>query len=248
MLSSSAAYKVGAGLVDVAIPSCVSQVLMTKLPEAVTTPYQDEESNDFAFVDQKVQIASSILCGPGMSQAPYAKKLLTRILKEAPDDIVLVLDADALNMIAGDEELEKLVRQREGNTVLTPHMGEASRLLDKPISSLMNDPVTFGKELADRYQSIVVLKDALTLVMEPGGKIYYNCTGNNGMSTAGSGDVLAGMIAGLAGQGMPAFEAAFTGVYLHGLAGDMAAEKKGRYALMASDIVSNIHLDKLLEA
>ena len=248
VLTSAAAYKVGSGLVEVAIPSCVSSVLLSKLPEAVTTPYDDDEANDFAFVDKKVEAASAVLCGPGMSQAPYAKKLLTRILKTVPEDTVLVLDADALNMIAGDAGLEALVKNRGGNTVLTPHMGEASRLLDKPIADLMDDPIRYGKEMTERFNSIVVLKDALTLVFEPGGKIYYNCTGNNGMSTAGSGDVLAGMIAGLAGQGMEAFEAAFTGVYMHGLAGDEAAEKKGRYALMASDIVDHIHVDKLLEA
>ncbi len=245
--SSGAAYKAGAGLVECAIPEQASTVVMTNVPECITYPYSDE-SDDFSWVKERVKASSTVLAGPGLSQQPYVRKLLKTLFTAVPKTKTLVLDADALNWISSDEDLKAQIVKRGRNTILTPHIGEASRLMGKPIREIMQDPIEAVRALADEFNCIVALKDALTLVAEPHGNIFFNSTGNNGMSTAGSGDVLAGLIAGLSGQGMGAFEAACVGVYLHGLAGDAAAEKYGHYSMTAGDILKSIQIEKLMEA
>ena len=188
-----------------------------------------------------------MLVGPGLSQEPYVEKLLYKLFVAVPKEVPLVLDADALNWIAKEKSLADLIRARKGNTILTPHLGEASRLLKWSIPEIMQHPVEAVKAIRDQYESVAVLKDAMTLVCAPDGKIFYNNTGNNGMSTAGSGDVLAGMIAGLCAQGCEAFKAAYAGVYLHGAAGDRAKEIYGTHGMTASNIAEQIHLDKIAE-
>ncbi len=245
--AGSSAYKVGSGLVECAIPEAAANVLMSRLPEAITYPYDDGETADLAWMEEKTAGATTVICGPGLSQKPYAKNVLKALLENLSKDKILVLDADALNLIAANEELKELVRGREGNTVLTPHMGEASRLLKESIQEIMSDPLHYVKEIAKEYHAVAVLKDALTLVAEYKGaeRIFFNSTGNNGMSTAGSGDVLSGIIAGLSAQGMQAFEAACCGVYVHGAAGDLAREELGSYGMMAGDILSHIHIEQI---
>ncbi len=244
LLSAKSAYKMGTGLVNVAIPKETAMVVLTGLPEAVTTPYT---AGEWEWIEHKVQMATAVLVGPGLSQETYVKEMLYKLFTVVPTEIPMVLDADALNWIAKDKGLADLIRARKGNTILTPHLGEASRLLKQSVPEIMQHPVEAAKAIRDQYESVVVLKDAMTLVCAPDGRIFYNNTGNNGMSTAGSGDVLAGMIAGLCAQGMPAFKAAYAGVYLHGAAGDRAMEIYGTHGMMASDIVEQIHLEKIAE-
>ena len=244
LLSAKSAYKMGTGLVNVAIPKEAAMVVLTGLPEAVTTPYSEGE---WEWIEQKVKMATAVLVGPGLSQEPYVEKLLYKLFVAVPKEVPLVLDADALNWIAKEKGLADLIRARKGNTILTPHLGEASRLLKWSIPEIMQHPVEAVKAIRDQYESVAVLKDAMTLVCAPDGKIFYNNTGNNGMSTAGSGDVLAGMIAGLCAQGCEAFKAAYAGVYLHGAAGDRAKEIYGTYGMTASNIAEQIHLDKIAE-
>lgn len=245
--AGSAAYKVGAGLVECAIPEKAANVLMSRLPEAITYPYDDTESADLTWMSEKTEAATTVICGPGLSTKPYAKEILKTLLVSLSKDKVLVLDADALNLLAANDDLKELVKKRDGNTVLTPHMGEASRLLKESVAEIMSDPVCYVRKLAEEYHSVAVLKDALTLVAEYKGaeRIFFNSTGNNGMSTAGSGDVLSGVIAGLSAQGMKAFEAACCGVYVHGAAGDLAKEELGTYGMMAGDILSHIHIEQV---
>lgn len=241
VFTSLAAYRVGTGLVEVVLPESARLVLQSCVPEAVTCPYEDSEDNSFDFLTAEIAHATAVACGPGLSTQPYAHSLLKKILTEIPAQIPLVLDADALNLLSRDEELCHLLDKRSqnaGSTVLTPHMGEASRLIGRSIPEIMEDPVSAVTALCDRYHSIAVLKDALTLVREPSGRLYYNSTGNNGMSTAGSGDVLTGIVGGLLAQGVPAFRAACLGVYLHGAAGDLARKKFGSRAMTASDLLS----------
>ena len=165
-----------------------------------------------------------------------------------------MLDADALNVIAEPENgLIDLVRNRKGQTIITPHPGEAGRLLQMPEITGVTDRVRrmdFGKKLAEMTGAVAVLKGADTIVATPGGDSYTNTTGNPGMATGGSGDVLTGMIAGLWGQKqacedgglrrIAAWEAAVCGVFLHGLAGDLAAEVLGEYGMIAGDIAEKI--------
>ena len=189
--------------------------------------------------------------GPGWSQVSYVKDLMNMMLDTVPEQTPLVLDADALNLLAGSEVLQKKLINRSGQktaqtcTILTPHLGEASRLLQKPVSEIAANPVDAVLALTKKYNACVALKDAMTIVASPDGQLYFNQTGNHGMATAGSGDVLAGVIAGLAAQGVPAYRAAYLGVYLHGAAGDMAAKQQGCYAMTASDICAAIHPETL---
>lgn len=232
-----AAYHSGAGLVRALIPSAESLAMTLGAPEAVQIFYQDPVE---AAVPEDV---TCVLAGPGLGHNP---QLLMRILSTAPAESPLILDADALNFLAQDQEARITVQKRAGNTVLTPHMGEASRLCGKSIADLYKDLPGAARELAMQYQSVVVLKNASTVIASPDGRIAVNRTGNAGMSTAGAGDVLAGTIAGLCGQGGVLWENAVLGVWLHGRAGDAAAAKKGMYAMTASDLAEFLQPDRLI--
>ena len=247
ILSAASAYKVGTGLVEALVPESIQTVVQNRVPEAISCSYKAEDGEDLGFLNSLIEKTSAVMIGPGMSTEPYALHLIKRLIEVLPKKIPLVLDADALNLLSVDEELKDLVIARRGKTVLTPHLGEASRLLGLSVKEIMDEPIHAARLLSEKYHSIAVLKDAMTLVCEPGGRMFFNTTGNNGMSTAGSGDVLSGMIGGLLAQGMSIFEAACCGVFLHGAAGDLAKEDKGAYAMTSSDILSHIHIEKICE-
>ena len=232
-----AAYHTGAGLVRALIPATESLAMTLGAPEAVQILYRGPEE---AAVSED---ASCVLAGPGLG---YNPQLLMRIFQSTPTEIPLILDADALNFLAQDQEARTIIEKRAGNTVLTPHMGEASRLYGQKIADLYKDLPGTARKLAAQYQSVVVLKNASTVIASPDGRIAVNQTGNAGMSTAGSGDVLAGTIAGLCGQGGALWENAVLGVWLHGKAGDAAAAEKGMYALTASDLTEFLQPDRLI--
>ena len=253
ILSARSAYKTGVGLVDMAIPKEIRPVIQTSLPEVVITPYEiiketvdcgsTIEQSSLAPLREQLAICSAVLAGPGWSQVCYVQELLGVLLDTTPSHIPMVLDADALNILASRPEMAEKVCRRGGHTILTPHLGEAARLLQKPVQEISGNLMDSVRQLTEKYNACVALKDAVTLVASPEGKLYINQTGNHGMATAGSGDVLAGIIAGLAAQGLSAFKAAYLGVYLHGAAGDLAAQKEGAYSMTASDICRNLHLE-----
>ena len=255
VLSASAAYKMGTGLVDMIIPKDIRPVVQSLLPEVIITPYGvikesvDHGSmidpRDVGTVREAIAISSAVLMGPGWSQVPYVVELMGLILDALPEETPAVLDADALNILATRAEIKEKVKAHGGKTVLTPHMGEASRLLKRSVAEIAEDPVTAAMDLAKEYNAVCVLKDALTLVASPDGRIYFNTTGNHGMATAGSGDVLTGVIGGLSAEGLAPFEAAYLGVYMHGAAGDQAAAVHGYYSMTASDICASIHVETL---
>ena len=255
VLSANAAYKTGTGLVDMVIPKDVRSVIQCLLPEVVITPYDiiresvDHgsaiEQHDMATIREMIAISSAVLMGPGWSQVSYVMDLMNMMLDAVPAHIPMILDADALNLLSGSDSMKKKLMNRGGHTILTPHLGEASRLLQKPVADIAANPVDAVIELTQKYNAIVALKDAMTIVASPDGQLYFNQTGNHGMATAGSGDVLAGVIAGLAAQGLSSYKAAYLGVYLHGAAGDRAAQIHGQYAMTASDICKAIHLETL---
>ena len=157
----------------------------------------------------------------------------------------MVLDADALNLLAEDESL---LHDACGSVVLTPHPGEAGRLLGYSAKQINEDRTGSALQLAEKYSATVVLKGANTVVATPDQKTYVNTTGNPGMATAGSGDVLTGIISALAGQGLDGVRAALAGVYIHGLAGDIGAKKHGEYGLLASDIAAytGVAIDRII--
>ena len=157
-------------------------------------------------------------------------------------DKPLVIDADALNIVAKSEKLKEALKNYPGEAYITPHIGEASRLLDTEISEIKKDPVKYAAQLSNEYNCVCILKDASTVTADIGGGIYINISGNGGMSKGGSGDVLAGLLCGLLSQGAKGKNIGAAAVYLHGAAGDLAAEKKGRYGMVATDIIDGIIL------
>ncbi len=241
ILSCRAAYKAGAGLVEAAIVREGMLPLQCSLPEVILTPYRKSGVRAAAV---NLKSASAVLMGPGLGQEEYVPGLLLGMLEKIPLTTPLVLDADALNWAAIEPEIKAYIQHRDGNTILTPHIKEASRLLGWPVTKILQDTVEAAKELAAEYKSCVILKNAVTVIASPEGEVCLNRTGNHGMATAGSGDVLAGLTGGLLAQGVPAYRAACVSPWLHGDAGDSAAAAVGQYGLMASDICGAIHLEQ----
>ena len=152
----------------------------------------------------------------------------------------MVIDADGINALVGHLNILRAIHNAQHTTILTPHPGEMARLLNKTTAEIQKKRKVVASDFAKEYNVIVVLKGYKTVVADPKGNIYINKTGNPGMATAGSGDVLTGMIAAFLGQGLIPFQAAKYAVYLHGLAGDLAAKEKTQIGMIASDIIEKI--------
>ena len=230
ILAGRAALRAGAGLVRFLLPSSDSPlypILQTAVPEA-TCVFENRISDYSEY--------SAIAAGPGLGKSPITRGILKNLLLLS--ESVIVLDADALNMLSEDEELAFFVKSSPP-VIITPHVGEAKRLLNsrEPINT-EDERLAAAKTLAEKYSCTAVLKGAGTIVC--GEETYINTTGNPGMATGGSGDVLTGLIAGLAAQGYAPEEAARLGVFLHGKAGDLAAQAKGEMGLISSDIAEYI--------
>ncbi len=233
-LAAKSAYACGTGLVRIFTPEENRQILQTGLPEAVLTVY-DAKNPDMAELERAMNWADAVLCGPGLGQTTAAMRLVEAVLHFAVSPVVF--DADALNLIAKKRELFSQIRTE---TVITPHLGEFSRLTGEDISDIASAFLEKARETAEKYNIICVLKDEHTAVAVPGALTCLNLSGNSGMATAGSGDVLAGLLSGLLAQGIGGNLAAPLAVYLHGMAGDAAAEKTGEAGLMASDLIWGI--------
>ncbi|MFZ2286407.1 MAG: NAD(P)H-hydrate dehydratase [Bacteroidales bacterium] len=229
-LAAGAALRSGTGLVTVHTPASAVLALQAALPEAMVSP-DPGSGNVTVLPDLSPFDAAGV--GPGLGTDPDTAAVLKALLETAT--IPLVLDADALNIMAQHRDLLEIIPPR---TVLTPHPGEFRRLAGTESSDyrLMEEQRTF----AARHKCIVVLKGAHTSIALPGGEVYFNSTGNPGMATGGSGDVLTGMIASLLAQGYEPSDAAITGVYLHGLAGDVALRIHSEESVIAGDILMNI--------
>jgi len=238
-MAALAALRMGAGLVTVATWEKAMSELITRLPvEAMTLTIADNETNFEKYATQ-MKLFSAVVIGPGMGTQPAAKKLIEWLLKSYQGPIVI--DADALNIIA-EHNLHSLCIHRKAPTVLTPHPGEMARLIRKTKEEIVQNPVDALKQCINLTHSVVMLKGAATLISSPDDVLYLNHFPNSGMATAGSGDVLAGMIGGLLAQGMPGFDAAQTGVYLHSLSGSKAASKLSPRGMIATDIIKSIPL------
>lgn len=231
LLAAMAAYRMGAGLVRIVTPEENREILQTGVPEAILTTYGTENFS-VEPVLEAVRWADAVVMGPGMGISGCSRAIVSAVLEESGPP--MVLDADALRIIGGNEALKLKLTDRH---VLTPHPGEMAALTGHSIEEIQQDPVTEAREFSHIYETSCVLKGARTVVTRRVGRDYINVTGNSGMATAGSGDVLSGIIGGLMAQGMEPFDAAWTGALIHGRAGDLAAgEGEGR-AVMASDLV-----------
>ena len=235
ILAARAALRGGCGLLYAAVPQGVWPIVAGGVAEAVLMPLPESEvgcihQDAFPALAEKWADCQALAVGPGLGQEPGLQQLLELILKACP--LPMVLDADALNLLA-------VIGPVKGKapTVITPHPGEAARLLGKKTAEIQANRIESARELAARYESVVVLKGAQTLIAAPDGKVAINSTGNNGMATAGSGDVLTGLLVSLLAQKLDPWQAAQLAVYLHGLAGDLAAEQLGQTSLMAGDLL-----------
>lgn len=248
ILAASAVLRSGAGMVRVLSGEENRIILQTTVPEAMLSLYGHEgmEAGETvnAALRKAAEWADVIAAGPGLGTGTEAGELIRLILTETKQP--LVLDADGINLLASDRAfLETFCLQREEGgrpLILTPHPGELARLSRKNVREVAADPVSVCLEWAARLRAVLLCKGAATVAADPQGRCYINQSGNSGMATAGSGDVLTGIIAGLLAQGMEPFEAACAGVYLHGLAGDAAAERASEYNVSAGKILESLDM------
>lgn len=238
-LSSTAVLKSGAGLVYSLIPKTINDIMEVKTTEVITIPIEDNDKGFFTSVSIEsilngIKDMDAIAVGPGIGVDEDKKDLIKTILKNYNKPIVL--DADALNCI---DDLE-ILKKRNYSTIITPHPGEMARLMKVTTEEIQNNRSKYAKQLSQKCNIITVLKGYNTIVDNKGNEQYINTTGNPGMATAGSGDVLTGIIAGLLGQGQSDIDASRIGVFIHGLAGDIAANEKGQYGITSIDILENV--------
>ena len=241
-LCTMGALRIGAGLVTLGLPKSLHDPMVEKLTEAMLKPLPETKAGSLSLkalpeIVSAIEQRDAAAIGPGLSQQAQTKELVRQLLPKTRKP--LVLDADGLNALA--EEVV-LLRKLPLPIILTPHPGEMARLIKLSSQDVQQDRERIAREFAKRYRVIVVLKGHETVVASFDGTVYVNETGNPGMASGGCGDVLTGMIVGLLGQRLALFDAARLGVYLHGLAGDLAAKDRGEIGLIASDLVDRIPL------
>lgn len=245
-LAGSAALRTGCGLATVALPESLNAIVETKLTEVMSLPLPETTFHTIApaavpavlnFLSTR---AGALVIGPGISQNKETAEFVREILRKA--DRPVLIDADALRIVAGEIGILRMIK---ATAILTPHPGEMAALTGMDVAAVQGNREQTAQEFARRHQVIVVLKGHRTVVTD-GMETYENHTGNPGMATAGSGDVLSGIIGSLLAQGIEPFAAATTGVYVHGAAGDRAAQDIGEPSLIASDIIS--YLPAVLKA
>lgn len=230
ILCAESCLRAGAGLVTAYIPKCGYEILQSSFPEAMALT---DKQKDYLSAVPDLSPYKAIGVGPGIGTKAATAKALLQLIKKS--SVPLVLDADALNLFS---ENKKLLKQLPANSILTPHPKEFERLFGKSKNEFERHQLQ--KDVAKKYKVIIVLKGAYTAIASPDGNIHFNSTGNTGMATAGAGDVLTGIITGLLSQGYSPLNSALLGVYLHGLAGDIAAEQLSQPALIASDITNHL--------
>ena len=236
MFSAEAAYRMGCGLVRVCTTEENREIMQINLPEAMLTTYNPDNIDSVRkAVKETIKWSDVIVLGPGLGQDHIAEYITRKVLFYYEKHVVI--DADGLNVLSKNMDY---FRNTKAKLIITPHLMEMSRLTGVKTGQIKEKKYEIAREFSKNYGAIVVLKDARTVVSDGGTQAYINITGNNGMATGGSGDVLTGIIAGLLGQGMPMFEAAKLGVCMHGLAGQEAANDKGRYSMIARDIIRSI--------
>jgi len=240
VMSAYSALRVGAGLVTAALPESLLPIVDSQLMEVMTAPLSENQQGYISpealpAIGNLLGTASVCAIGPGMSGYPEGNAVMRFVLERS--GIPLVIDADGLNALRDDTEI---LKDRQVPVILTPHPGEMARLTGESIEDIQQNRLEFAARYAREWGVTLILKGNKTVIADPSGNIYINITGNPGMATAGSGDVLCGMIAGLIAQGLKPQDAAVAGVYFHGLAGDLCKEKRGERGIVAGDIMDVI--------
>lgn len=232
MLCGRAALRCGSGIVHMAVPESIYPILAANVPEAVFLPLKDSGSDALEKLNTALKTADALLIGPGLGRGAAVSEICRELIGTAKCPIIL--DADGINALDGRIDI---IEKANADIVLTPHPGEMARLLGITIAEIERDRTGIASALSCRTGAVVVLKGAYTVIAEPSGAVWINLTGSAGMATGGSGDVLAGMIAAFLGRGFSPALAAKAGVYLHGAAGELAAEKLSETSMLPSDLV-----------
>lgn len=248
LMTAKACLNAGAGMVTLGVPETLADIFQARVTEEMVLPLPDTGKGEFsfeaaeeilAFVSGKADV---LAVGPGMGVSDDTRRLMSHLIGNAVTPVVI--DADGINAIAGNAEVLKRARSP---IILTPHIGEMTRLLKRRASDfsglqakIAGDKIGTTRAFAKDTGTYLVLKGAPTIVAEPEGRAFINTTGNPGMATAGSGDVLTGIIAAFLGQGLNPLDAAILGVYIHGLAGDIASSQKGEHSMTATDITNRL--------
>ncbi len=235
-LTAEASLKMGAGLVTVAAPPSINSILEMKLTEAMTYPLAGDEEgvitkSSLADIKDLLAERDLLTIGPGLGQSEEINQIIKELILTI--DKPLIIDADGLNAIKDVD----ILKERRYPLILTPHPGEMARLINKSIKEVTTNPIAVATNFASKYQVNLVLKGSRTIVAMPTGEAYINIIGNSGMATGGSGDVLTGLITALFAQGINPNDATIIAVYLHALAGDLAAEELTKYSLLPSDLI-----------
>ncbi len=236
VLAARAAGRCGTGLVVSALDERIYPIAAAQLPEVVFCPLtQGSACAKVSQMQPFLKKATALLIGCGLGNTVQSDELVTALFQQTETPIIL--DADGINIAARHISI---LEAAHAPLVLTPHPAELSRLLNLTVAQVQADRQTIAVTAAKRFDAIVVLKGHRTVIAQPNGTVYINDTGNPGMAVAGSGDVLAGMIAGLAAQGLPLWDAACCGVYLHGAAGDRAAARLSQHAMLPTDLLDEL--------
>lgn len=240
ILAGKSALRCGVGLEKLAIPKSIYPIAAGCILESVFLPLSETSDGKISRTNiprllLEAKKSTAVLLGCGLSVCDDTKALVKSFVENCTAP--MVLDADALNCIADNPEI---LKKRKSDIIITPHPGEMGRLCGITAKEVNADRVDVALSFAKKYGVITVLKGSGTIIASPNGQALLNTTGNSGMATGGSGDVLAGMTAGLLAQGKSAFDCAAAAVYLHGLAGDFAAEKLGKISMLPSDIIDYI--------
>lgn len=236
-LSALAALRTGAGMVRIIAPDENREILQTLLPEAILGLYNNSESAVSA-IDAGLLWADAVCVGPGLGRSDLSEKIVRHILEKCA--LPLVIDADGLNIIAGMGSFPEIPSER---VYLTPHLVEMARLTNLTVGRLRQDPVTLALQFAGETRAVILMKDARTVIAYPDGRAFINCSGNSGMATAGSGDVLSGILTALIGRGCDPDTVAPLAAFLHGEAGDRAMRQLGADYMNASDIIRGLSME-----
>jgi len=240
VMAGEAALRAGAGLVTLAVPASLNDIFEIKTTEVMTEPIPDAaarsfDQNSIPAAKTAIQGKDVIAIGPGIGRNKGINEFFREIVLSA--SAPMVIDADGLNALSSQMEILKKV---QAPIILTPHPGEMSRLSGSSVEEIQRDRISIAKRFASEWNVILVLKGARTVTAAPEGEAFINLSGNEGMATAGMGDILTGIIAGLLSQGYEPLDAAGLGVYIHGKAGDLAFEEMGGVGIIATDLLKKI--------
>ncbi|WP_443720608.1 NAD(P)H-hydrate dehydratase [Ruminococcus sp.] len=240
IMAGKAALRCGIGLLKIAVPKSIYPVCATNILESVYYPLEETSngvisSKNTDFLLEMCEKSSAVVIGCGLSVCDDTKNLVQSVITNCEKP--LVIDADALNCICNKPEILKNLKVP---AIITPHPGEMARLLHSTPKTVNSNRENTAIDFAKKFGVVTVLKGAGTIIASPDGEVYINHTGNSGMATGGSGDILSGIIGSLLAQGASPINAAAAGVFLHGTIGDLAAEKLGKISMLPTDMIDMI--------